>query len=127
MKGTVFGLQNDLFLCLCYNIPSGSSREAFLDDNIFDLILDDMVFFEDKYGQCIFFIAGDFNARVGNRSDFVENEFLHKLEMLPDDYVEGTFLSRSSQDKVINEYGNYLSIFCKALGAENNEWEDWKR
>ena len=55
LKGTVFGLQNDLFLCLCYNIPSGSSREAFLDDNVFDLILDDMVFFEDKYGQCNFF------------------------------------------------------------------------
>ena len=116
LKGTVFGLQNDLFLCLCYNISSGSSREAFLDDNIFDLILDDMVFFEDKYGQCNFFIAGDLNARVGNRSDFVENEFLHKLEMLPDDYVEDTFLSRSSQDKVINEYGNYLLNFCKASG-----------
>ena len=44
----------------------------------------------------IFFIAGDFNARVGNRSDFVETEFLHKLEILPDEYVEDTFLSKSS-------------------------------
>ena len=116
LKGAVFGLQNDLFLCLCYNIPSGSSREAFSNDNIFDMILDDMLLFEDKYGQCNFLVTGDFNARCGNRPDFVEDEFLHKLDMLPDDYVEDVFLSRCSQDKITNEYGNYLSNFCKASG-----------
>ena len=87
LKGTGFGLQNDLFLCLCYNIPSGSSREAFVNDSILDMILDDMFAFEDKYGQCNFLVTGDFNARTGNRFDFVEDEFLHKLDMLPDDYV----------------------------------------
>ena len=48
-----------LFLCLCYNIPSCSSREAFSNDNIFDVILDDMLLFEEKYGQCNFLITGD--------------------------------------------------------------------
>ena len=36
--------------------------------------------------------------------------------MLPDDYVEDVFLSRCSQDKITNEYGNYLLNFCKASG-----------
>ena len=116
LKGTVFGLQNDLFLCLCYNIPSGSSREAFVNDSIFDMILDDMFAFEDKYGQCNFLVTGDFNARTGNRFDFVEDEFLHKLDMLPDDYVEDVFLNRVSEDTTVNEYGNYLLDFCKTSG-----------
>ena len=116
LNGAVFGLQNDLFLCLCYNIPSGRSREAFSNDNIFDVILDDMLLFEDKYGQCNFLVTGDFNARVGSKPDFVENEFLYRLDMLPDDYVEDIFLCRVSQDKVTNEYGNYLLNFCKASG-----------
>lgn len=29
LKGSVFGLQNDVFICLCYNVPLGSSREIF--------------------------------------------------------------------------------------------------
>ena len=94
------------------------SRGTFLDDNIFDLIVDDMVFFEDKYGQCMFFVAGDFTARIGNQADFVENEFLHKLEMLPDDYVEDIVLNRASQCKVTNEYGNYSLIFVRPRGLE---------
>ena len=36
--------------------------------------------------------------------------------MLPDDYVEDIFLCRVSQDKVTNEYGNYLLNLCKASG-----------
>ena len=62
LKGSYFGLKNDLFLCLCYNIPSGSSREVFSESNVFDLILDDMSLFENKYEQCNFLITGDLNA-----------------------------------------------------------------
>ena len=68
------------------------------------------------YGQCNFLTTGDLIARVGTRPDFVEHEFLHKLDMLPNNYVEDTFLDRVSQDKVANEHGNYLLNFCKASG-----------
>ena len=44
-----------------------------------------------------FFITGD----VGTRPDFIEHEFLHKLDMLHDDYVEDIFLNRVSQDNVV--------------------------
>ena len=67
--------KNDLFLCLCYNIPSGSSREVFSESNVFDLILDYIFLFENTYGQCNLVITGDFNARVGTQPDIVEHLF----------------------------------------------------
>ena len=66
--------------------------------------------------HAIFLIADDFNARVGNRLDFVVNEFLHNVDMLPDVYVEDILLDRASPDNFSNENGNYLLIFCKASG-----------
>ena len=75
-----------------------------------------------KYGQCNFLVTGDLNARVGHKPDFVENEFLYRLDMLPYDYVEDIFLCRVSQDKVTNEYGNNLLNFCKASGLRIMNW-----
>ena len=32
----ILKLSNDLYVCLCYIIPSGSSREAFIDSDVLD-------------------------------------------------------------------------------------------
>ena len=74
----------------CNNIPSGSSREVFSESNVFDLIIDDMLLFENKYGQCNFLITGDLHEM---ELDLILSNmnFYHKLDMLPDDYVENIF------------------------------------
>ena len=117
LNGNLFGLNDPLLLCLCYNVPSNSSREVFVQQNIFDLISDDIFYFENMFNtMCNFVIMGDMNSRVGSHLDYVENEYLINLNMLPDDYVADVPLKRTSQDKILNENGNYLLNFCKATG-----------
>ena len=66
--------------------------------------------------KCIFLLAGDWNARVGNRLDFVENESLFNLDMLPNDYIEDTYIPRKSQDVNVNDYGLRFLEFLKLTG-----------
>ena len=65
--------------------------------------------------MCNFVIRGDMNSRVGSHLDYVENEFLINLNVLSDDYIADVPLKRTSQDKKLNENGNYLLNFCKYL------------
>ena len=109
-------LANDVLLCVAYNVPKGSSREVFIDRNIFDIITNDMLYYENMYTDCQFVITGDFNARISNRYDFVIDDDTLHVHSIPDDYVQDVYLPRFSQDKNVNEYGNYLLEFCKATG-----------
>jgi hypothetical protein len=112
----LFDFSEDVLLCLCYNIPAGSSRQLFVNENIFDKIVEDILFFNDKYTNCNFVITGDLNARIGLKPDYVENEYLCNLDFMPDDYVEDGILPRNSQDKTINDEGKLLLNFCKLTG-----------
>jgi hypothetical protein len=77
----LFNFNYDVFLCLCYNVPNGRSREFILKQSIFDIISDDMNHFENVHDdKCHFLIAADFNARVGEKPDYVENEFLINVD-----------------------------------------------
>lgn len=81
-----------IILCLCYNVPTGSSREMFNDQNIYDAIIDDMLYFQNMFGDnCQFMITGDLNSRIGKLHDFVEDEFLCNVNLMPEEYVEDTF------------------------------------
>ena len=72
----------------------------------FDSLCEDILYFENlTNNKCNFLLAGDWNARVGNRLDFVENESLFNLDMLPNDYIEDTYIPRKSQDVNVNDYG----------------------
>ena len=118
IKGEVFASDEDLYLCLCYNTPIGSSREA-MDDgiSIFDQILQCVVHVESSSrSKCQFLICGDFNARVANLSDYVENDFASHVSVLPDDYVEDIPMARWSEDIGTNQYGPFLLDFCKQSG-----------
>ena len=119
LNSHVLNLENDLFICLCYNIPVGSSREALATQNIFNSLSDDILHIENDNGNCNFLLTGDFNSRVGERPDYVENEslFRSQSDLLPDDYVQDTYLKRVSQDKVVNESGLNLLEFCKETGV----------
>ena len=106
-------------LCLTYNVPQGSCREYLIENSVFESILDDMLNFNELYEKsCEFFICGDFNARTGERPDFVLNDNINSCleDILPDDYVQDEYLPRCNSDKTVNENGNMLLDFCKMSG-----------
>ena len=41
-KGNLFDIENDVYMCLLYVLPTGSSREALIQTNIFDRVLIEM-------------------------------------------------------------------------------------
>lgn len=106
-------LENDLFVCLCYNTPANSSRENFNDQSIFDYITNDVTTFKAQHSNISFLVTGDFNSQVSNMNDYVINEFLHNLDMMPVDYSMDIPMPRASQDKVVNDNGRLLIDFCR--------------
>jgi hypothetical protein len=62
-----FGLEKDLFFCACYIPPVNS---PYYNDDFFKL--------ETEISQVSdkgnIFLIGDLNAKIANRSDFIENE-----------------------------------------------------
>lgn len=72
-----------------------AAEKMFVNKSVFDLVAHDMYSFQNEYGdRCHVFIYGDFNARVGERADYVENESLIYFDIMPDGYVEDNDLSR---------------------------------
>ncbi|MCG8047974.1 MAG: reverse transcriptase family protein, partial [Candidatus Thiodiazotropha endolucinida] len=100
------------------NSPAGSSREGLADDvNIFDRILQNIAMFEQQNrNNCQFLICGDFNARIANLADYVEDDSVNHVDVLPDDYIEDVPMSRWSEDTGTNQFGPYLLDFCKQSG-----------
>ena len=87
------------------------------DQSVFDIIANDILSFENQFEyKCEFIVAGDFNCRVAERPDYVENENEFINDLLPDGYVSDDILPRKSQDKTVNEYGRSLLEFYKASG-----------
>ena len=38
IEGANLNLDGDLFICLCYNLPSDSSRQSLIDEDMFDRV-----------------------------------------------------------------------------------------
>jgi exonuclease III len=112
---SLLNMDNDLFVCLCYVIPQGSSREHFIEDSVYDRILLHMVQISNETNDnCSFLLLGDLNSRVGHLSDFVPFDFTDpNVNVLPDDYISDIELPRKSQDSHVNQYGRYLIDFCR--------------
>ncbi len=114
---TIFNTSHDLYMCTAYIIPENSSRQAFIESNIFDDILDDMCSIQNATdGECTFMLLGDLNSRCGSLFDFVAFDHAGHVGALPDDYVCDTELPRMSQDNGINSNGRSLIELCKASG-----------
>ena len=119
LNGELFHIDSDLYVCLCYNTPVGSSRANYSDRSVFDMILDDILYFEAHLnGNCHFIVSGNPNARTANLPDYVACDSLQLSDLLPEDYDIDSSLPRVSEDKVSNEYGNQLLEFCKATGLK---------
>ena len=114
------GLNDDLFLCLCYNPPQSSSREGMNDDqSCFGKIYDTMIEIENTVESCCnFLVCGDFNARCATIPDYVEFDNYNGIEdVLPEGYIADDNLpSRVSEDPVVNQYGRLLIDLCRQSG-----------
>lgn len=117
ITGSVLNLDGDLILCLCYNLPSDSSRQSLVDEDIFDRMCNFMVKVNNESeNKCYFMICGDMNARISDRNDFVVDDTFVHIDTLPDDYVRDNELPRITQDKGFNSNGRSLLEFCRSTG-----------
>ena len=112
-----FWVDSTLHICLCYNVPAGSSREAMINSNMFDRLLNYVAELKSKYGdECSIMICGDLNARVSDMKDYVYEDNAHHMCPLPDDYIADRELGRGNTDNGINANGYLLIDFCKQTG-----------
>ena len=119
ISSSVLSLNNDLYICLCYVVPDESSRQALIETNIFDRILESVVYIESKAQTgCSMLICGDFNGRTSNNPDFVLDDQSNHTNVLPDEYTPDRFMDRYSQDiGHVNNNGLLLLDLCKQTGV----------
>lgn len=76
---------DNLYICLCYNVPQGATRQGFMDNDIFDrIILQIEQIKTSTEGHCSFIICGDLNARIGELNDFVADDAVRHIDALPE-------------------------------------------
>jgi exonuclease III len=115
----LFALDNDMYVCLCYCVAKGSSREPFVEALVFDRILQNIIeICSLTNNECSFLVLGDMNSRIGQLRDYVENDTVDKnADFLPANYVSDEIhLERSSQDYQTNQYGTLLLDFLRQSG-----------
>ena len=112
------GLKQDLFICLTYIWPYGSTHyDLPIAIDPFHTVADDISSIYDQRGLVL--LAGDFNARTGAEKDWVDKEeyadLLHTLDaplpMLPD--LPDAIAERSSCDQQVNQFGQRLIALCQ--------------
>ena len=117
IEGSKLNMDDDLFISLCYNLPSDSSRQNLMDEDIFDRICSYVTFLKNEYGHdSHFLICDDMNARTADRDDFVPLDVSTHMDVFPDDYTCDISLPRATQDRGINANGTLLLDFCKRSG-----------
>ena len=104
---------------MCYVTPDDSSRQTLVESNIFDRLLESVLYVENRaQNNCNILICGDFNARSSIKPDFVvvDDDDIH-MPHLPNDYSPDMYLQRFSEDQGhTNNNGNLLLDFCKQTG-----------
>ena len=69
---------------------------------------------EAKYPDCLSFLMGDFNARTAKDFDFIINDSIDHIPIIPDSYEEDTFnIERNSKDLATNAFGKKLLELCR--------------
>ena len=81
-----------------------------IENDLFELIENDITLFSEN-GSVI--IMGDMNARTGNESDFIENEFHNQNIPLFENYLpDSDIIDRFSRDHTILPRGRVLNDIC---------------
>ena len=98
----------DLFLAFVYIPPSNSSYGKINTREIIEKVEKQVEYFSCK-GKVI--ICGDFNARVGDKTDYLANED-EKYFSMPDDAFEHVLPRFSCDSKSVNQSGKWLTDLC---------------
>lgn len=107
-----FGQAKDLYLCMSYIPPEGSSYYKARGINTIDVIEQDIAKFSDM-GNIM--ILGDLNARTSVLCDYIENDSDIGIECEEMYDVDCVKIKRTSQDKVpVCSRGKQLIELCKA-------------
>ena len=117
INGQKLGLNNDLFVCLCYVIPENSSRQSVLEVHTYDRLIEYIGELSSEYEHDFNFVfCGDLNSRTSVNPDFVLDDNLLEMDVLPPEYCIDVNTNRQSQDRCTNDNGNRLLELCKQTG-----------
>jgi len=71
----LLGLSKDLFICSVYISPSTSKTHKFAENHVIEILEEEI----SKYNtEGFILLGGDFNSRLGNLNDFVEDDTFHE-------------------------------------------------
>jgi hypothetical protein len=105
-----FNLNDNVYLCALYLWPEESPITQVYQDNLFDILLNDVAYFED-FGKVM--LIGGWNFRVGNKHNYISfDTCVNGLDY--DNYTPDVSLGRASSDKICNSRGTQMLEFCKA-------------
>lgn len=117
INGQKLGLNNDLFVCLCYVIPENSTRQSVLEVHPYDRLIEYIGELSSKNEHDFnFVLCGDLNSRTADNPDFVLDDNLLDMDVLPSEYCMDVNTNRQSQDRCTNDNGNRLLELCKQTG-----------
>ena len=107
-----------MFFCLCYVVPENSSRQSMIENHTLDRLLNFITNLNVNNENCFnFVLCGDFNAHTSDCPDFVLDDSLSNIDVLPADYCIDTYLQRCSRDKGrVDTHGLMLLDLCKQTG-----------
>lgn len=125
MKKDLMQSEKDIILIGCYLPPIDSKFWSVAQNGTgFDVIEKCVLCVCEKIADFHLMLFGDFNARTGNRNS----------SSAPDDFdilsVDNVTFQRSSQDNLVNEYGEQLLEFCNTLdciilnGLSSHKFDD---
>ena len=119
IRGSLLGLDNDLYYCLTYVVPENSSRQGLIESHTLDRLLLKITELEaNNSGSFYMILCGDFNAHTSDSADYViDDHFSHMPDLLPDSYIYDVPIRRCSKDQGrTNNYGIMLLDLCKQTG-----------
>ena len=108
LKKDFFQFSEDIYLSGVYIWCENSPAYNVHNVDLFQVLEDDINFFS-NIGSV--YVVGDFNARVGNRLDYINCDC--SISLIDDDYVPDVPLIRASLDHT-NSFGIKLLDLCKS-------------
>lgn len=104
-----FGLKKDLYICLVYYPPSGSTYTQGLDKDILDCIDSDIGTYQ-NLGNIM--LCGDFNARISTEPDFISQDDNQYVPIFSNYPVDMDLMQRQSPDTTLDTRGKELLDLC---------------
>jgi hypothetical protein len=102
-----------LFLCIVYVVPQGS---PYADNNLFEHICQEV---GEAMSLGSVLLAGDFNARIGINTDFIDYSQLADVLLVPqaiEDTLPNNMLERQNRDTVTAGWHREFLDLCRTAG-----------